>query len=407
MDIKIGDKVRFLNEVGGGIVSGFQGKDIVLVEDEDGFDIPMLKGQVVVIETNENNFVRKSAPKPAPVTTPPSPQKTEAATRPSMKAALAEAANASENTPDADPAESPIAFKAKPVERKNGDRLNIYLGFIPENVKELSSTRFEAYVVNDSNFYLSLFFANSEGAAWHARWQGIIEPNKKVLLETFDRSQLNDLERLCIQCIAWKQDKTFALKPAVNVELRLDLVKFYKLHVFQPSPFFREAALIYDIVRNDQPIRQVFVDAKEVLDAITSVEEEDVEEQDSDAQQDERALRQQTKEDLKRAKAAYKQSQRHFGKDVLEVDLHISALLDNTTGLSNAVLLNTQLTEFRTVMDRYIKKKGQQIVFIHGKGEGVLRNAIVQELQRRYRTCLWQDASFREYGFGATLVTIK
>ena len=58
-------------------------------------------------------------------------------------------------------------------------------------------------------------------------------------------------------------------------------------------------------------------------------------------------------------------------------------------------------------MDRYIKKKGQQIVFIHGKGEGVLREAIIKELQRRYRTCLWQDASFREYGFGATLVTIK
>ena len=36
--MKIGDKVRFLSEVGGGRVSGFQGKDIVLVEDEDGFE---------------------------------------------------------------------------------------------------------------------------------------------------------------------------------------------------------------------------------------------------------------------------------------------------------------------------------------------------------------------------------
>ena len=32
--MKIGDKVRFLSEVGGGTVSGFQGKNIVLVEDE-------------------------------------------------------------------------------------------------------------------------------------------------------------------------------------------------------------------------------------------------------------------------------------------------------------------------------------------------------------------------------------
>lgn len=34
--MKIGDKVRFLSEVGGGIVTGFQGKDFVLVEDADG-----------------------------------------------------------------------------------------------------------------------------------------------------------------------------------------------------------------------------------------------------------------------------------------------------------------------------------------------------------------------------------
>lgn len=406
MDIKIGDKVRFLNEVGGGIVSGFQGKDIVLVEDEDGFDIPMLKGEVVVIDTNANNFERKSAPKPKPAPAATTAPKPEAVTRQSMKAALAEAANDTDDAPDTDPADGPVTYKAKPQERKNGDRLNVFLGFIPENVKELTSTRFEAYVVNDSNFYLSLFFANAEGAAWHARWQGTIEPNTKVLIETFDRSQLNDLERLSIQCIAWKQDKTFALKPAIGVELRLDLVKFYKLHVFQASPFFREPALIYDIVRDDQPIRQVLVEAKDVLDAITSIQEE-VKEERANAPQADKPMRTQTKDDLRRAKAEYRQSQRHFGKDVLEVDLHIKALLDNIEGLSASVLLNTQLTEFRTVMDRYIKKKGQQIVFIHGKGEGVLREAIIKELQRRYRTCLWQDASFREYGFGATLVTIK
>ena len=51
--MKVGDKVRFLSEVGGGTVTGFQGKDIVLVEDEDGFDIPMLKSQVVVIGQEE------------------------------------------------------------------------------------------------------------------------------------------------------------------------------------------------------------------------------------------------------------------------------------------------------------------------------------------------------------------
>ena len=62
--MQIGDKVRFLFETGGGIVKGFQGKDIVLVEDENGFSIPMLIRECVVIDTNEYNFEKKTvAPK--------------------------------------------------------------------------------------------------------------------------------------------------------------------------------------------------------------------------------------------------------------------------------------------------------------------------------------------------------
>ena len=57
--MKIGDKVRFLSEVGGGIVTGFQGKDFVLVEDADGFDIPMPRRECVVIETDDYNMKRK------------------------------------------------------------------------------------------------------------------------------------------------------------------------------------------------------------------------------------------------------------------------------------------------------------------------------------------------------------
>ena len=59
--MKIGDKVRFLSEVGGGVVTGFRGKDIVLVEDEDGFDIPMSVRECVVIETDDYNIPTPAA----------------------------------------------------------------------------------------------------------------------------------------------------------------------------------------------------------------------------------------------------------------------------------------------------------------------------------------------------------
>ena len=51
--MKIGDKVRFLSSLGGGTVAGFQGKDIVLVEDEDGFQIPTRINDVVPIQSDD------------------------------------------------------------------------------------------------------------------------------------------------------------------------------------------------------------------------------------------------------------------------------------------------------------------------------------------------------------------
>ena len=51
--MKIGDKVRFLSETGGGRIAGFKG-NIVLVEDEDGFQIPTPINNVVLVGDKEN-----------------------------------------------------------------------------------------------------------------------------------------------------------------------------------------------------------------------------------------------------------------------------------------------------------------------------------------------------------------
>ena len=70
-------------------------------------------------------------------------------------------------------------------------------------------------------------------------------------------------------------------------------------------------------------------------------------------------------------------------------------------------ILEYQLDIFHKTMEKYKLKRGQKIVFIHGKGEGVLRQRILWELQRKYKRHHHQDASFKQYGYGATLVTIK
>lgn len=92
---------------------------------------------------------------------------------------------------------------------------------------------------------------------------------------------------------------------------------------------------------------------------------------------------------------------------VLEVDLHANQLLLTTKGMGNTDILLYQLSKFNEIMRQYHRKKGTQLVFIHGKGEGVLRNALLHELRTKYPQFYWQDAPFHKYGFGATKVTIR
>lgn len=60
--MKIGDKVRFLSETGGGKIIGFQKNNIVLVEDEDGFQIPFPKNEVVVISSEDYSLTKFTMP---------------------------------------------------------------------------------------------------------------------------------------------------------------------------------------------------------------------------------------------------------------------------------------------------------------------------------------------------------
>lgn len=354
--MKIGDKVRFLSEVGGGIVTGFKGKDFVLVEDADGFDIPMPIRECVVIETDDYNIKHKSS------TSTPKPQEPVKPSKPEM----------------------PVIQRQPEV--RGGDTLNVFLAYVPEDAKAMMTTPFETYLVNDSNYYLYYTYLSAEGKAWKTRSHGLVEPNTKLLLEEFTKDMLNEMERVAVQLIAFKDGKTAALKLAVSVEIRIDTVKFYKLHTFSNSDFFEEPALIYDIVKDDMPAKQVYVSAEEI----------------------QVALLQKKSTDKLKSQPIVKPNHAQGGKNgIVEVDLHIDSLLDDTQGMGNTEILNYQLDKFREVMENYKNKREQKIVFIHGKGDGVLRKAIVDELKRKYSNCRYQDASFQEYGFGATMVTIK
>lgn len=375
--MKIGDKVRFISEIGGGVVSGFQGKNIVLVQDEDGFDIPMAINDVVVIGNEDYNKARLPFSKP----TPNVPDKR------STKAKMGDHTDDVQADEDDEVDFSKVTFRAPVEERKGGNALSAYLAFVPIDIKEITHTRFECYFVNDSNYYIQYSYLTADGNSWALRAQGEVEPNTKEFIEEFGRDELNALGHVAIQLIAYKREKPFVLKPAVDVQFRIDPVKFYKLHTFQDNDFFEQPALIHTIIENDKVTRPLVIDAKQLKAEMYHTEPAD------------------------HTKVARPQkpiiTKRKGDEDVIVVDLHADALLDTTAGMSAGDILNYQLDVFRRTLKEHADKKGQRIVFVHGKGEGVLRRALINDLVYRFKHYTYQDASFQEYGYGATQVTIK
>ena len=43
------------------------------------------------------------------------------------------------------------------------DVLNVYLAYVPQDVKAISSTAFDAYLVNDSNYFVDYLYLSAEG----------------------------------------------------------------------------------------------------------------------------------------------------------------------------------------------------------------------------------------------------
>lgn len=354
MQLKAGDTVRYLNAVGGGVVVRVQG-DIAYV-DEDGFETPVLARECVVVgpTTKFNNPI----PAPKKTQTPPAPAKAKT--------------------------DAPAPTALPVIETTTGNTLNMVLGFEASDLKALSRSTFDAYFVNDSNYYIYVSIATraTDAAEWTPRYDGLIEPNIQEFLFEVEPAMLADMDRVAVQYMAFKRGKAFAAKQPGLVELKVDTTKFAKLHCFRPNAYFDVPVIAFDIVANDrqnepEPAINPGYAARKMMERTAPAHEQ---------------------------KKVSKPAAR---PDVIEVDLHIDNLVDTTAGLSPADMLNLQIDRFSRVMDENLRRPGQKIVFIHGKGEGVLRQAIMKELNHRYKGHDVQDASFREYGFGATQVTIR
>ena len=386
-----GDTVRFLNAVGGGVVTRIdEKKGLVYVEDTDGFEVPALIRECVVVpqvgkDTNVPVRDFRKVTTASPSSSSPDPlldfpykgkkaEDDECGGNVKLVSPLNDMSRITVEMPE------PVEI----YETDEGEMLKVLLAFFPEDIKQLQTTPYECYLINDSNYFLYYNIVTGQDEARKSVAHGTIEPNMQEWLLDVAKGDLNDWEHVRVQVLAFKQNKDYTPQPVIDEQLKLDLVRFYKLHSFTENDYSEEPALLLDITEKKKE------KAEKV--ALAAVSPEAIKE----------AMM--AKKIILKPKIVQK---RPYKAEIIEIDLHSGELLDTTAGLSGADILQYQMDKFHAVLDEQKNKRGQRIVFIHGKGDGVLRKEIETELKTRYKTYYFQDASFREYGYGATMVMIR
>lgn len=258
----------------------------------------------------------------------------------------------------------------------------LYLAITPSNINNLLNSQFEFSLVNDTHYTVLYTISYQYDNKTFGISAGNCEAEEKVVINNYSIREIDTkIKTLTIQAIYYSKGE-FIPRESLNITIRLNSVSLCKSGNYKHTRWFRDLTQL------------------RVLDSNTTISLEDI---------DDKALSKAilSKNDQIAITPSKEEETKKLNKNIVEVDLHIDALLEDTTGMNNADILEHQLDVFRDTLQKYKLRTGQKIVFIHGKGDGVLRQRILWELQTKYKRFNHQDASFKQYGYGATMVTIK
>ncbi len=345
--IKAGDKVRFLNAVGGGVVKSVINKTMVSVEDYDGFEVPTLISELVVVDDTQSMNAEKRFAR--------------------IRANEKEVAKPEKK-------EQP---KVEPKYISGKDTPDCYFAFVPQNEENFVDGELKVYLVNNSNNFLLYNYSHLKNKMYRSVESGKMNPNSKRYLESFTRLDLNELPDFQFQLLFFREE-SFKLEAPIVKSFRLNPVKFYRQNSYEKTKFFTQSAIIFSLLEPDLENELAKLSEPELTKIIAEKEEPKTE-----------------------------QPKKVASPDLVEIDLHIHELLEDTRGLANHEMLEVQLGRFRNELDTAIANGTRRIVFIHGIGNGTLKQELRKELGTKYKKYYFQDASFKEYGYGATMVILK
>jgi hypothetical protein len=346
-----GDKVSFLNDVGGGVVSRVDNSGNVIVVTDDGFEIPVQAKELI----HSGNFAMNQDDTPA-AARPPVP----------------EIPIASSGKKPSSP--SPVAEIPRNI---FGDQsVNMILGFIPENPGPVFNNTIACYLINDSPFFAYYVLGTREGGTFYHLSSGVVEAETKNYISAFDQTSLSKLSGIHLQAIFFSSGK-YSRKEPVDEIADLSHVNFSKESYYRENEYFEENAVLFRLFGEEERKENLNISVPEHI------------------------IEQKTQADAGNNALPRKKEP---ATDTMEIDLHANELTLENSQLTPSSIMTLQMSRFRSALEEAVSKKMRRLVVIHGVGQGTLKMEIRKELQEKYPFYIFQDASFREYGFGATMV---
>lgn len=341
MNFKIGDKVKFLNERGHGVVTRIINKTTVGVTIEDGFEIPYaISG--LVSETEKRDPVDTSKP--------------------------VSSFHESKEKP-----ENQIPHPVAQTEEEG-----IYLGFSPEDPKNTGGSDVNVWLINHTSYQLLFSYSIWSNGYYHMMETGNIAAFNVELVQTIIRSELNDHRNFKIDAIFFKKQE-YEHQPPVSEVIKLKPIKLYKENAFKENVFLADKAMLFSVCRlNDREAVEPYMITEKKLSKILF----------------------QKSRSLQAPKVSKPHATNNPGNE-MEIDLHIEELLDDYSNMSNAEIIQVQLTYFQKALDKAINDHMKRLIVIHGVGNGRLKQE-VRVLLDTYSSLKYYDASYARYGFGAT-----
>ena len=345
MKFKIGDRVRFMSEMGGGIIRGFSGKDTVHVEIEEGFEIPVRQNEIIAVSDSPGMGVQ---------------DKDTTSNKSREKTATSQEAPAYTKKVK----HEAVIPQQKPV--------IISLACTQRNPESPGGSLIDVFLMNDSLYDLSFAVFLEQQAVTHFHSLGVIEGETQWHIGEFTQSELGKTNAFHIQGMLYHEG-TFLPMPAIDKRIDIRDIQFYKQKFYRPTVYFEQPAVLFEVFQwMPNEMKPAGNMAKKPV-IPTGVPEQ----------------------------VSMSQSGIH------EVDLHIETIDPEWQQLDPAAILNKQLARFRDTMALATLAKWTQVIFIHGVGDGRLKFELRKLIDKQYPDARYQDASFVEYGYGATLVYLE